>query len=555
VQKIASGSGGAAAVHGRTLSFYDAEGKRTGEHALPTAATGVARFGDEWLVLGEKQKQLAHLSSLPPATSTPFAAGKGVIDAFGVGRDDAVVVARGDALELWSRDGKRRWAAKGGPFTRAAVARDHVLALDEQGALVFFARDKGEALGALRLASTEAPSTWRLAHVDGGIVVLTLGEWLVWIDSSTRKTVRRVRARAKVVDISVDVDHVAVALEDGFVQAFRAATGEPRASFAAEGETAALALCPQALLTMDPSGADVRACERKTLDVAQAAASPVSAVAVRAGLAAVADRAGRVRLLEGTTLREVGAIAVGEATIGLAVTKERNVVAAGARVIMRIAHPWTTPRPIVLRAPPTAFIADESYAFAGTQSGQVEVYDLEAGRQVTTYALSSDDRITALARGAGATLIVGTGALDGRVLVVDVAEAKVVHRISPHEEAFGVTCLATDARGRIVASGGDDGTVVLLDPTKGRALARIRVNETPISMAFEPSGRRLACVFGDGTAAIVTFAQRGATVSDLGLRGATHVGWGDSIVFGFKDGHAESGDRHAPASDRPAARQ
>jgi hypothetical protein len=152
-------------------------------------------------------------------------------------------------------------------------------------------------------------------------------------------------------------------------------------------------------------------------------------------------------------------------------------------------------------------------------------------------------------------LVVGTGALDGRVLIVDVADAKVVHRVSPHEEAFGVTSLAADARGRIVASGGDDGSVALLDPLKGRVLARIRVNETPASMAFEPSGRRLACVFADGTAAIVTFAAKGATVSDLGVRGATHVAWGDGLVFGFKDGHAECGDRHARPSDRPAARQ
>ena len=58
--------------------------------------------------------------------------------------------------------------------------------------------------------------------------------------------------------------------------------------------------------------------------------------------------------------------------------------------------------------------------------------------------------------------------------------------------------------------------------------------------------------FADGTAAIVSFAQKGATVADLGLRGATHVAWGDGLVFGFKDGHAESGDRHAPPSERPA---
>jgi hypothetical protein len=53
----------------------------------------------------------------------------------------------------------------------------------------------------------------------------------------------------------------------------------------------------------------------------------------------------------------------------------------------------------------------------------------------------------------------------------------------------------------------------------------------------------------------VTFTQKGATVADLGLRGASHVAWGDSLIIGFKDGRIECGDRHAPPSERPAARQ
>lgn len=549
-------------MHDRSLVLYDARGARAGEIELDKRAGAVARFGDEWLVLADKQRHLGRVSA--GAAPSPFAAGKGVIGAFGVGRDDAVAVARGGAIELWSRDDERRWstsrASAGGrasaaAFLQVVVARDHVVAVGEDGALYFLARDKGELLGALRLASTDPPEEWRLVHVDAGVVVLALGDWLVWIDASTRKTVRRVRARAKVVELAADGDHVVAAIDDGFVQAFRAATGEPRASFAAHGEAAvAIALCPDALFTMGSDGG-VRAEGRETLDVAARAASPVSSVAARGGLAAVGDRSGRVRVVEATggELREVGALAGAEGVVGLYLAKDETVIAAGTRVVMRAAPPYQAPRPIALKAPPTAFAADEAYAFSGTQAGAVDVYDLAAGRPVTTYALSSDDRITALVRLAGATLVVGTGALDGRVLVVDVAEAKVVHRVSPHDEAFGVTCLASDVRGRIVASGSDDGSVALLDPQKGRVLAKLRVAETPTSMAFEPSGRRLACVFADGTAAIVTFAQKGATVSDLGVRGASHVAWGDGLVLGFKDGHAESGDRHARPSERPAA--
>ena len=534
------------------------KGARVGEQKLDKRGDGIAPFCDEWLVLCEKQKHLARVSD--GASPAPFAAGKGTIGTFTVGRDDAVAVARGEAVELWSRDDEKRWAAKGGPFLQLAVAPDHVIALGEDGALYFFARENGEPHGALRLASPDPVSSWRLAHVDGNVVVLTLGEWLVWIDARTRKTVRRVRARSKVCAVAADPTHVVVAVEEGFVQAFRSATGEPRASFAADDDgVLGLALGADVLFTMGSAGPDaVRGADRQALDVTVRTASPVCSIAARGRLAAVGDRSGRVRVLESTSgeLREIASVTVAEAASNLFLAKDESVVAASPRVVLRVAPPYQTPRPITLRAAPTAFAADDAYAFAGTQTGAVEVYDLAAGRHITTYALSSDDRITALARLAGAMLVVGTGALDGRVLVVDVADAKVVHRISPHEEAFGVTCLAADARGRIVASGGDDGSIALLDPAKGRILAKLRVVETPTAMAFEPSGRRLACAFADGTAAVVTFAQKGATVSDLGLRGATHVAWGDSLVFGFKDGHAESADRHTRPSERPtAARQ
>ncbi len=574
--RLAPSSSGAAALEGRAFLLFDSKGEKVGEQKLDKRGDFLARFGEEeWLVLGEKQKHLARVSV--DKAASPFANGKAVIGAFGVGRDDAVAVARGDTMELWSRDDKKCWSSKGvGVFLQTVVARDQVIALGEDGALYFFAREKGDPLGALRLASPDPVDTWRLVHVDNSIIVLALGEWLVWIDAAIRKTVRRVRARAKVVEITADLEHVVAFIEDGFIQAFRAKSGEPRASFAVfeesamggEGEAAdldalAIVLGASALFTMgagrDDDKATVRAHDRQMLDVTAAAASPISSVIIRGSLAAVADRSGRVRLMQvgagAEPLREIASTSGNEGTVGLHLTKRETLIAAGQRVVMRFPAPYKTPLPMALRTAPTAFAADDAYAFIGTQNGSVDVYDLAIGRPVTTYTLSSDDRITALYRLAGAMLVVGTGALDGRVLVVDVAESKVVHRVEPHDEAFGVVCLAADARGRIVASGGDDGSVALIDPVKGRVLARLRVPETPTAMAFEPSGRRLACVFADGTARVATFAQKGASWSDLGLRGVTSVAWGDSLILGFKDGHVESGERHARPSDRPTARQ
>ncbi len=557
MSRVAISSAGAAVVHEKSLAVHDGTGARIAEHKLAKPGDAVARFGDEWLVSSEKQKQLARVGD---GAAQPFGAGKAAITAFTVGGDDAVAIARGETIESWSRDGERRWAKKAAsPALRLTLARDHVVVLGEDGALCFLAREDGEALGALRLASVEPPADWRLAHVDANVVVLGLGDWLVWIDASTRKTIRRVRARAKVRAVAADASHVVAGVEEGFVQAFRAPTGEPRASVACEGEPSAIGLGPDTLFVVASRG-ELRAFERAALDATTRAASPIACVTARGSLVAAGEKAGRVRVLaaEHGDLRELGAVTGAEGAIALALTKDDGLVVAGQRLLLRIAPgAWreagAPPRPFALGTPPTAFAVDDAYAFVGSQAGAVDVYELASGRAVTTYKLSPDDRITALVRLTGARLVVGTGALDGRVLVVDVADAKVVHRLSPHEEAFGVTCLAADPRGRIVASGSDEGTVALIDPAKGRVLAKIRVTETPVSLAFEPSGRRFACIFADGTAAIVTLAQKGATVADLGVRGATQVAWADGLVLGFKDGRVESGDRHARPSDRPSA--
>jgi hypothetical protein len=356
--------------------------------------------------------------------------------------------------------------------------------------------------------------------------------------------------------MSADPEHVVVAVEGGFVQTFRATTGEPRGAVAMDDGVAAVALGVRSLFTIGAGAGDLHVAERQALEASPKVGQPVSSLSARGRFSAVGDHGGRVRLFEATEgdVREVAGVTTGEPPTGLFVGKSgTELVAAGARLLVRSSAPWQTPKPVMLRAAPTAFSCDEAYAFVGTAAGEVDVYDLASGRQVTTYALSSDDRITALVRLSGATLIVGTGALDGRVLVVDVVNAKIAHRMSPHEEAFGVTCLAADARGRIVASGGDDCSVVLLDPAKGKILARLRLPETPIAAAFEPTGRRLACVFGDGTTALVTLTQKGASVADLGLRGVTHVAWADELLFGFKDGHVEGGRRHLRSTERSHA--
>lgn len=365
--------------------------------------------------------------------------------------------------------------------------------IEDDGALRFTNR-QGEEEGTLRLASVDPPDTWRLVKFGFSQLVLAMGDWLVWIDGDARKVVRRVRARAKVVGLAVEGDKLVARIEDGLTQTFNVQTGEAKV------------------------------------------AAPITALSARGELVIAGDKAGRVRILKGDA--DAGALTAGEAVIGVHLTKREMVVAATARVLVRAPKPWSAPRPVALRGAASAFAADDLYAFAGTMTGGVDVYDLENGKPVTSYALTEDDRVTALARLPGALLAVGTGALDGRVLLVDVAEAKVVHRLSPHQEAFGVTCLACDPRGRLVASGGDDGIVALLDPAKGRVLAKLRVRETPVGLAFEQTGRKLVCAFADGTAATITLTAKGAAVDDIAIKNVAHVAWGGTTgpAFGLSDG-------------------
>lgn len=368
-----------------------------------------------------------------------------------------------------------------------------IVTVEEDGALLF-TNKQGEEEGTMRLASVDPPGTWRLVKFGFSQVVLAMGEWLVWIDGDARKVVRRVRARGKVEGLAVEGDKLVARIEDGLRQTFDVQTGEAKV------------------------------------------AAPITALAARGDLVIAGDKSGRVRILHGD--RDAGALSAGEAVIGVHLTKREMAVAATSRVLVRAPKPWSAPKPVALRGAASAFAADDLYAFAGTMTGGVDVYDLENGKSVTSYALTEDDRITALARLPGALLAVGTGALDGRVLLVDVAEAKVVHRLTPHQEAFGVTCLACDPRGRIVASGGDDGIVALVDPAKGRILAKLRVRETPVGLAFEQSGRKLAYAFADGTAATITLTAKGASVDDIAIQNVAHVAWSGAAgpAFGLSDG-------------------
>ena len=556
---VARADGAFAVEETGALGVYDAEAKRTSEITLPSGAVQAQPFADAWLCRVPGATHLAP-SNAKPVRGKPsvFADGGSDVTSFAVAVD-GVAVARTDSLELWTHAGKQRWSVPGS-WLALTIVTGHVIALAEDGALVFTAMRDGATVGTLRLASTEAATEWRLACIDPARVVLALGDWLVWIDVATKKTIRRVRAREKVTALAADAAWVVAGTDAGWVQAFSSDSGDPGAAFEAqEGGVVALALGKKTLFSGGSAGREpgVRAWPRASLDVAKRAAAPVTALAARGDLVAVGDGSGIVRVLRAGS--EVWTRPVGDVPTAVHLSRGNVVVAATSKVILHstalaagagagAGSADGAARPLALRAQATAFAADDDYAFAGTDSGSVDVYDLAEATHVTSYALSDGD-VTALARLPGKLLVVGTGALDGRVFIVDVTEAKVLHRMEPHDEAFGVTCLAHDPRGRIVASGADDGSIALIDPLKGKVLARLRVRETPTSLAFDKEGRRIACVFADGTAGLVKLGPRGATIEDIPLTGVARVAWGDDAVFGFTDGRIE----HLAVSAPPVA--
>ena len=264
-----------AVEQGGALGHYDADGKRTTEITLPRGAVQASPFEGAWLVRVPGQPHLA------PSNAKPV---KGKLSVFAEGTSDVtsffvsaagVAVARTDGLELWTHAGKLRWTVPGS-WVATAIVPGHVVALAEDGSLAFTAMRDGSTVGTLHLASTEAASEWRLAPIDAGRVVLALGDWLVWIDIATHKTIRRVRARDKVTALGADASWVVCATDTGWVQAFSADTGEPGGAFETEqGKLTALALGKKTLFTGGEQPA-VRAFPRAKLEVASATVSPVT---------------------------------------------------------------------------------------------------------------------------------------------------------------------------------------------------------------------------------------------------------------------------------------
>jgi len=478
-----------------------------------------------------------HLSRVQDGEPTVLAKGPSAVAAFQV-TGELVAIARFDRVDVWTLSGQRRWQHEGGPFVGITVVGKIVVALKADGELLFLSLMNGSDTGRLKLEVPEPAHRWRLAPLEGSRFALALGEWLVIVDAAKEKVFRRTRLRARATAVGASERRVVVGLDDGWIQTVDPLTGDVRgAHHVHRAPLRAVAMGKGVVLTA-AAHEPVRAWDEARLSGATPSASPTTALAARGSLLATGTRAGQLRIQKG--VEEVGSVRLDGAVSFVHVATDDAVIAVTSSLVVRLEKPWKAPKPLVLDAACSAFAADDRYAFSGSGSGVVDVFDLAAGKKVTSYALS-DAAISALVRPRGVHLVVGTGALDGRLFVVDVAEAKVVHRIEAHQEAFGITSLAAEPRGRIAASGSDDGTIALLDIAKGRVLARLRVREAPVSLAFDPTGKRLVAALEDGSVTVFALDQR-AAASAVQVPPTARVAWGDGpdkLVCGLTDGRVD----------------
>jgi WD40 repeat protein len=172
----------------------------------------------------------------------------------------------------------------------------------------------------------------------------------------------------------------------------------------------------------------------------------------------------------------------------------------------------------VLQALSVAFSPDGRLVALGTIQGEVQVCDVETGKERFTLkppaglvyglAFSPDGKTLA-----GAS---GTMGKTGHLTLWSVETGK--ERYHREANAYQTRCVAFAPDGRTLATGGADGTLKVWEAATGEERWSVdSLGHRVMAVAFSPDGRRLACAAGDAT---VYDAGSGRQV--LKVRGYAH---------------------------------
>jgi len=187
-----------------------------------------------------------------------------------------------------------------------------------------------------------------------------------------------------------------------------------------------------------------------------------------------------------------------------------------------------------------AFGAEGTLVFAGDANGALHRWNAQTREEMMPEWRSSASAVRAIAAGRhGGTLL--TGNQDGTVVLWDALRAKALSTLLPPEQTGGISSIAFGGDGASLISGGYDGTILLRDVATGRTSPLAKTEHTAIvSVAASPDGRLFS--FKDGTRIIAVgeLAEQPRTTRRLDrYRAVSNVVFaegGRKVVFGAKEG-------------------